>query len=458
MEATPVDRFWIHHEAFAEFTRAWDERRAFWFWGGRGMGKTALLQRLHETLEQQELGGARLIRGRAPGGRAEFLEVIGRVGQSGAAEAVILVDDYDFILDVETNRALRVLLASHARPGRLALTARLSLSRMIAEATVANSPLSNSLSEVWECFAHHGHVSSLNPWEYPAWQERFREYLGNRIYGVADGNRVMDAWAKTVLGVTGGHPALLGSALNVLERLVDEQGQPRQDLPAAYASLFDDQTPRLAEAIESALMGELMHSGMPTVNRAIQQLREDAPTCYEYLVGLAGGPTEPAAPGAYDDSVAEAMNRERAKEAGLAYEDFRDGTLRLPGKLIENAIRSSAGAGRIAIRSTELQVIDAAHQRGALIAHCAGRTLEVPLSGRALQVIGILKEREPAVVSLEDLRVALGVDDLTAVRSAIERTVAALRKHGLEALIENVRGSGYRLGRAASCIGPTWPR
>jgi DNA-binding response OmpR family regulator len=152
------------------------------------------------------------------------------------------------------------------------------------------------------------------------------------------------------------------------------------------------------------------------------------------------------------------MNRERAKEAGLADEDFRDGTLRLPGKLIENAIRSSAGAGRIAIRSTELQVIDAAHQRGALIAHCAGRTLEVPLSGRALQVIGILKEREPAVVSLEDLRVALGVDDLTAVRSAIERTVAALRKHGLEALIENVRGSGYRLGRAASCIGPTWPR
>lgn len=256
-------------------------------------------------------------------------------------------------------------------------------------------------------------------------------------------------WATVFEQLTGGHPALLTEAFRALYALVD--GARDSQTPFADRRDQGDYT----EAVCYFLRSSLTSRGIPAVERAVRQIRQENPEAYELLVNVASKDAES------DDTPAERTGEidphrwhklmEVIKDSGLAYEDLAQQSLRIPGQLVKEAILHSAREVRARVLDVAIRSESQSDDAGAVTARTATCDFEVLLTGtpwRILQIIGTRSEP----TSVAHLAEELGLSE-SAVRSGVQRLQRTLEDNGLHDAIQNEYGRGYVLsGRA------TWQR
>jgi|CXWL01.1.fsa_nt_gi hypothetical protein len=382
--------------------------------GGRGMGKSSVLRCIAAQTPNSVFIDGRMI----DGATAALDDAIGRAVSHGLSDA--LVDDLDYLLSEDRNPR-EDLEAVVNKLERLRACLADSQQRLVVTST---SPVSRFLrsfaSTLWSDIEARFQPVVLFPWSV-GWEATLASYTHQHY---PDGG---DECAEAVVSSTGGHPALVAAAFSSLrEAAASTSGIPTSIRDcAAYLALALGRT--ALSPIEKAL-SDLQKSPQPSEQLAAEHLR--------ILVENQGEGPAPKHP-----QVLRALEL-----AGLAYGDPATGRCRVPGTLIQNYLEGelSAPAARADV---SIRVVNQGPDEGLLVIEGSPEK-EIPLGKGLWRLISRLVEADGEVVSQADLVEALGLDSSKPLHSIIQRLDQRAREAGIDRLLENVRGQGYRLGRS----------
>jgi hypothetical protein len=405
--------------------------------GGRGMGKTFLLRELAEFRRRETGVESRIIEGRNWSAALEALEELaGRQGQEGNDKARdLLVDDLDRLITLAGEQDPKVLedlikylseLVSSLPQAVCAFTSRVSSSRMaeLLETLDSLQKWDRKTSVAIRAFSTIIQMyenTPINPWS-RSWEKKIGVCVKAHL-------PKLSGLAQDLIKITGGHPALLIPALSQLVELAETR-----DLSSISSS-------ELKIVIEDAAQ----ERGIGVLRRALSSLRdserEEWRNAYEELRQLA-----------MDDSkVPPSRLREILVGEGLLYKD--ESTLKyvIPGEMLcGELLREPVGPLRAEIEPDPV----APDKQGYLKVWDRLRERRIPLSGGSWSVLKIIFDEPARIISLKELGERAGLNTENAVRSAIQRLIGDARALGIENILDNIYGKGYRKGESPQWSNP----
>jgi hypothetical protein len=274
----------------------------------------------------------------------------------------------------------------------------------------------------------------LDPWR-GDWEGRIGRLL--EVY-LKPLTRAAQGLARSLLlELTGGHPALLARAFEHLDRLLASEGS---SLGERLCREGADPGP-LERDLRTFLEDALLRQGLGSLRRALIRLesaeKPELQAAHGALLAFAqDGERQPPA-----------ASRDILLGEGLLFRDPADSTYKIPGELLRQELLSAAGS-KLAFDLVPEEADP--HLRGRLEIREGARRLDLELSGGPWSILQTLFEAAPRFVSLKDLQERTHLKTDNAVRSAIQRLTAELRTAGIEGLVENQYGTGYRRGDAPS--------
>lgn len=411
--------------------------------GVRGAGKSVLLRRLQDTCPHHR--GALLVSGR---NRAETIRRLESFSASGTEQQRgLLLDDVDLLLrDPSSGEVDQAVIE------QLWTLKEASFAEQWLFCLTMSEPPGTFLdydSKVSDLLTSGPRAITLKPWEtntapilIEAMETRFTEERTQGLPLLFSGHvfrfssEFISAWCDAVLALTGGHPILVGPAMDLFVTLL---AKPPQPTPAGRRSQLADPHPDL---LIPGIRAELARTGMIYIRRRIHALstcergREQA--AYAVLLEIARG-TLPTA-STLKNRIGMILERE-----GLAYLDRSAGVYRLLGSMIKGAIEARADDEKPTPPMGKISVTAGPDpgRSGIAYADGPGGRREVELSGSLWAVLRVLDAHRPAYVSLSALMAATQLKE-PAVRSALHRLSLRLRE-GLGTGLENAYGQGYRL-------------
>ncbi len=429
--------------------------------GGPAMGKTTVLEAVRDRSGRR----CELVRGRR--GDGEVVErIVSWATDPARRDHDLLIDNLDHVFSLEVERALRDLPDVDEGLGRIIATsgtptkwlekqgapppapARADLNLLVHDSTALNA-----FHHLW-----------LDPWGH-GWERttalRVRGALG-REAGAPEGDdpvleELVDrdgrkAYAELLVDVTGGHPALLGAAFRWLIGRLERQAWRREH---ATELTDGEELPDVSpEALQEVLEYDLSESQLETVGRAVDWVEAQSAHALEELVSMARD-------GAPRDVVSE---RTLLSKAGLVRRAGDGGGWALPCGVIGTCVlhrhermpapqqatpppsgpQAPPPAPGRAPKGVELEpdprVPD---MQGKVVWAAGGARRELALSGASWRILVAISAAAGALVTVPEIAEAIGQESQKAVRSALQRLVADLRKSGLGGLIVNVRRQGY---------------
>lgn len=415
-----------------------------YLYGGRGMGKTMVLRALQRRM------------GHGPSGKPEMLS--GREWETAGADLaeharelknddnlVLLVDDLDqlilltALLKEETleEMLLSFMPAIASQRGRLILSATYPPARLID--VLHEQPLTQVQLKTFSLVLQRFLPLPLDPWS-AGWEERVGNLVREQLPRPQERSDVQKICIKVVLGLTGGHPALLPRALLEIRQLA----QSSSSLGQWLQGVLDEDLGEPENLLQRHLEDHLARWGIIPLQRAIKSLEVEAPDAYAALKSLALGAIPPAL-----DSL---TIRTRLLDEGLIYKEPATGKYRIPGSLLKNELRQRADLDKEAAaqpaptRPYLDPDPDFPKKRGYLVLPEETGLRRVLLSGGPWSILALLFENPGKTFSLEELT-REPLNSPKAVRSAIQRLDLKLRDSKAGKIFENVYGQGYRLAQ-----------
>lgn len=427
-------------------------KRKIFLAGARGFGKSLVLERLEREIKKQEpKRKVRRLQGR---NWPDALKELRRLAELLSGEETLgeklpdlLFDDLDsFIQLVDTLRQDRceqmirdlhlVVSTLAGRDRRCVVTSTLSQSRFqdfllaLEERGSAKKVVVQAASLF---FAGFDSVW-LDPWQ-GDWKGRVRWLVKTHLPSLSPGAKRLSE--SVIVELTGGHPALLARAFEHLARELTSKGALlAQSLTSEGADLAE-----LERNLRKYLEDSLLQQGMGSLHRALARLESSE---------------DPGLQAAYADLLAfarddtyelPAQSRDILLGEGLLFRDPASNTYRLPGELFRRQlVLTGKGALTVELVPTETEP----HRQGIVSFEEGARRLDLELSGGSWRVLQVLFDEAPRFVSLKELQEHTHLTTDNAVRSAIQRLSSELRTAGIEGLVENQYGKGYRKGESPS--------
>ena len=471
-------------------------------YGGCGLGKTTLLRRLHEHLVPGSAGKE------PPPERTPQATWVDRRSAEPTARIVhwclkprgtLIVDDFGQLFTPEVDDAILSLSATQDCRYRVVVASRKPprvLEREVLQARVAAG---GAKATPWDESRAIPTFRSmrLNPWQ-GDWRARFeaahqaarlrlRQELRSRVpepqaeatLALLPSKPAVTAWVDLARQVTGGHPGLADGAHDLFLHLVlndlvasgalteqDELvlAQRERSLLSTRARMSDyglagEAAPQPGEQQRGRLVvlleDYLLERHMAPLHSTLEHLRLSEPKAFEALHALAEAPD--------DILVEDGRHRLLLLDTGVVFKDDASCHLRLPDGLVSEAIRAldpvthhgqaNGGAAEQAIipGPTEEVILSITVSEGptedsgdVVVETTVGARL-VPLRGRPWQVFDYFWRHRDRHVPPEELLEPLEIPSIYSARNAILRLKEALRAGGIEQVLENRKGVGYRV-------------
>jgi len=442
----------IYPHLLAELGEASGKLRAF-FYGGRSLGKSTLL----ETLAYDAADRNRhifFIEGKSGHGIHRILVERAAAIRRGDAAPDLYLDDIDHLLSSLLRNEMHDTadhILSHlnfllskvpAGKGRFFISSALSPSRLSElvyslrqpelDAGLLREFFSFVLEQKFECIR-------LDPWSY-RWQERLGELVRIRLSKAT--SAYFESCRVSILELTGGHPALLIQCLHELNRLVT--GEELDPVEQGFAQALGER-PKLdpqqfGVLLERHLEDVLVQTGLQPLRLSIGNLRNaegpDLRDAWQSLVALAQGVNEFPPP----------KLREILLDEGLIYKSKESGAYVVPGRLVIREILSVSADGHHRPALMLAPNPEAPNVRGELVIRSGLKRETIELSESMWVLLTLFIDDPDRIFTPEELQKHTGLTSDAAVRSAIQRLIAKLRAGGLESVVENVYGKGYRKG------------
>jgi energy-coupling factor transporter ATP-binding protein EcfA2 len=410
--------------------------------GMRGAGKSVLLRRLQETAPHHR--GALLVSGR---NRAETLRQLAAFSTSDTSSRGLLLDDVDLLLRDPSSGEI-----DQAVVERLWALKEASFAQNWLFCMTISEPPGTYLeydSKVSDLLNSGPRAITLKPWETNtrailagAMEDRFRNELLQGLTLRFSGHvfrfssNLITAWRDAVQGLTGGHPTLVGPAMDLFVALLSNP-LPSDEVDQRLNPAEPD-----PELLIPGIRAELARTGMMYVRRRIHALstcaRRREQAAYAVLLDMARGQTPTAA--TLLNRIGMVLERE-----GLAYLDQPTGVYRFVGSMVEGALKARLDNEQLTPRASKILLDPGPDPARGGVAYTVspGGRREVELTGSLWAVLRVLDARRSTFVSLSTLMETTQLKE-AAARSALHRLSLRLRE-GLGTGIENAYAQGYRL-------------
>ncbi|MCG8421975.1 MAG: ATP-binding protein [Proteobacteria bacterium] len=475
----PIPFFWSAYFDMIERDRfRTGPRRRFLLWGGRSLGKTTFLRHVKQSLLEEE--GVELIGDTAgqeipsdecsamlahfevePGRAAdssritrqltEVAEQRSRNTDNDGCKLILLIDDLDRMIDAN---AVEVL-TKHLGEGPTATTWTIGMSRVppssLIELGWRHAASTSPYRSLWSDLIVTHQSIPWRPWSDDHWMERGKTFVTEALAPSGLNNERVQGWCAAVAELTGGHPLLVGSVLQEINRLVGAlRSRPDSMLESERRLLTSDQVDH--EDIREHLEDHLVNSGdVDNLLRRSEEYfrwsdeaakRNIAHRAFDTLIEMARARGYQQHLEASDPEI-----RQLLIASGLVYR-LDAGDLVIAGDLLRRALLNKRRDPvddepfRVKVHIEPEQGDEA--QRGRLVLLGSRPAAPIALSGSAWRVLRSMVKRRTGI-KVEEIS-----DDLNmskpAVRSAIQRLTLALRKGGLlQEVIESERTTGYRV-------------
>jgi hypothetical protein len=434
--------------------------------GARRMGRSTVLEELHTLLKDERRGdGARLVFvARVQTGESDedarrklidAMDAFACAPLSGAT-LTLLVDDFDKLYDRDVEKALQGCPEAKTR---LYFTSRIGKDELEERAEPDDTAI-DADSVLVTTFDEY----RLDPWNnggLEALKNMFCDAI-SRVSDVFHGTeggqevvteRIVQTWARLSLDVTGGHPHLLRGAwllfclawcsrLNLTledvpstlrDQLADDW--PVQGVSPRFGRLLDGDK-HLQDRLGPALEDHLTKTRLPDLQRTIRRMEKTRPDLFEALRKVAlGAPLR---------SEFTATERDGLLDSGLVYSRADpDGMVHLviPSSLVREIVCPP-------VRIHRVEIVTGKHIGACdIVLHTSRGERLVPLTGRPGAVLLALHKAMPAFLTVSDIAEAIGLDEGadSKVRNGIKNLMKVLKDEGIESLVENAHGRGYRV-------------
>jgi hypothetical protein len=277
----------------------------------------------------------------------------------------------------------------------------------------------------------------VSPW-FRGWKDEWEKEFNARYenkFRSKDAKAVLNTWRDSILELTGRHPSLAGPAIDALDSLLSPKAPKTQ--PKMHLDLVDsvagDQNRRAH--IRRFLEDYLAKRALRRVRGGIRDLANshERRTAYETLKAVAATGAEGM------NAPADYRVREALGFSGLVFEDVDDGRFRVPGYLLR---RELLGARPHAF----LEADPGESESGVLHVTGLGAPRTVVLSGIPYRILRFLYDErgDGEYLEREQIMVGTKLQNDDGFRNAMHRLRASLKESGLERLVENRYGKGYR--------------
>jgi hypothetical protein len=417
---------------FADELRSWGGRKEKnqVLWGGRGTGKSVFLK-----VASNLTFSSTYVSGR--GDWEAALNGLRKYGEHAAGK--LFVDDIDRL--VFRSRGSRDAAEELQRAIELAAQKAREYGCLVSSTTPLDEVFlaSDPVSLFFQSFYEFGLEWWKKDWDQilgrPLKEQKLAgqstlqvELGGSRRCLSAD---QLAGWAE----LTGGHPFLVGAGMNHLVELVTagnpcgkpDPGSKEVLLSYMEAHLLRYAMGRVRKLLHALECGNLDAVGMPT------EVQRRAWAAARELAQLPPGE-------GMQLSMKVAQTLERA---GLVIpnSEILLGKWSLPGSLLRAEIAPEERKLAVTVvPSRELPVT-----QGTLVVVTNSETIQVELSGAPWRVIRALVARMPETVPISSLMEACEFETSLALRSALKRLRDNLAQFGVERVIKNEWGAGYRV-------------
>jgi hypothetical protein len=422
--------------------------------GGRGTGKTTLLDQVAERLEAEGEREGLVLNGRDTSEERRRLK---KETDEKRSYSMILIDDLDALLTAgPDDRAedLHAVVAclwwqvNNQRPSQPGRRARFVATSSIEFQGPAAYRLAAAIerkgdqikwrdisSYFTEGLARHRIDLWKAGWQ-GRWLEEFETAFGTDLPGELGGR-----WARLILKLTGGHPALFGPMVNRLRELCAAEAGTLEVLERRLigrggvedgGACNDDEMTRY---IEDQLWADPMRRIRSILRRLKDSSNGAEAAAYTALVEIAADHSEAGAKPPRDPNV-----RRLLKDEALVYEDMKTGNFHIPGALIRGQIlqavtRSQPVFGLVPDAEDE--------DAGELVVQSGAGEERMAFSGVGWRVLREIYRAQGGLVSAAELKEKANLsDEKRGVANAIQRLQSKLRVYG--DVIINEYGKGYR--------------
>ena len=414
----------LYDSLLYEIETAHFDNRLFYYYGGRKIGKSALLNQLKKKMEVNVYNGSSY---------AEISELLDNKAEIKSEDKkAILIDDfdmftYDFIKSERDDRdnfeqcfdKLYETSKDYSMKGhKIVLTGCDSPQTVLAKID-KHMGKGNVAYKLWSDVLLKWEFSLLSPWmmEPNYWKNKLKNKLKQKI----DFHELSDF----IVRFTGGHPLLWGAATTGLQRL----GVWRDDKkPKEYLSI---------DKIKAYLEFFVSQQASSQIRRIIDKLNPEARM---ELIEIAK--IEDACKNIIKNISIETI----LLDSGLLYYDVDKCSYCIPGTIIKEEVQRYSNRLNSQGPSFYLLPDDKNPDKsGHFIVNTGIKENKISFKSTTWAILKHLFEAQGKIISLKELRTVSRLKTDTSVRSVLNRLEKKIEDEAnIDSVIENVRGEGYR--------------
>jgi|GEM_PF-1506557 len=419
--------------------------RNCYVYGGRGIGKSGFLKQIKVIFEK---GGqkVKLIDGRNRIDAYKEFNALYEAAEKDVVDFHLLFDNLDhfcheygdffpdslnevipkldYLFKTLSSNRFRVIATGNIKPLEMLTAENLN---------IEGDPL-KYWNFFWSRIQAHWDNIRLDPWVF-GWEDKITNFISMNYSSKMPASS-LNLWIEVIIEQTGGHPAMVDSSIRELHRIINSTNI--SPIERKLIQDIEDHVLDVRESIIRHLQDHLVQKDLNRVRRRIALLRSSKDVqhinAYEELKKLALGSTEIPS---YDI-------REILADEALIYENKSTGLYIVPGKLLKKEILIGAIDSETLSNIQIIELDSGDIQRGRLIASLGNTPITIDLKGATWKILKSMAMKNN-YSSVEQLVKLTQLPSVAAVRSAIQRLEQKLKGAGLDGLIENKRGQGYKL-------------
>lgn len=284
----------------------------------------------------------------------------------------------------------------------------------------------------------------LSPWDWPFWKRnidsQIDNMLSNRNLPRPFMEEFLPVFKKANIQLTGGHPTLLGITIPFLIELTSYTNDmvSMEKIRELLFKSVDADANNDHEALLKTLDSILKTKGLPIIDEALRQIKKiNKPPYSGLLDSLINYAKE-------ESDEIPSPHRKILIEEGLLYSE--GGRDIIPGRLISTELQNYVIENDYMPPSYSITPTSGEkNSKGNFIAVISGRRYVIPLRGSEWKILNIFIKKRGEIITPAEIRDFIGEGKVEPVRTAIWRLQTKFKKIIRRPIIINEWGKGYSI-------------